>query len=455
MKKFAFISLLFISLNLFSQNKQVLYDFAGLPQTLLLNPGLESNYKYHIGVPLLSGFSTELASTGFTIADIFGVDNRTINDKIAAVLEDLDIRDYLKFNSQIEVFSAGFRFDDKTYFSFGFYQEFDAIGYFPKDIITLLNEGNAAYLNRSFDASQLLYKLEFLGVIHAGITRKVNDKWTIGGRFKIYSSALNLQSTNNSGTLTTNLGDNNIYIHHLDNINVNLQTSGLIQDDEYINDPGTFLKNTFLGGNLGLGLDFGVTYQISPQLQFSGSLLDVGFVNHKKNIKNTLTEGSFTFEGLQFGYDESNRNYWEELDNELKEQLPTVENQESYISWRPAKFNAAIKYSFGEKRSKYCYDDTYKDFYTDALGAQLYSVFRPLSQQFALTGFYEKSFSHKLHTKVTYTVDNYSYYNIGVGVSAQVWKINFYGILDNIAELTDISSANNVSLQFGFNLLFN
>ena len=455
MKKVVFIFLIFIASNLFSQNKQVLYDFAGLPETLLLNPGLESNYKYHIGVPLLSGFSTELASTGFTIADIFGVDNRTINDKIGAVLVDLDTRDYLKFNSQIEVFSAGFRFDDKTYFSFGFYQEFDAIGYFPKDIITLLNEGNAAYLNRSFDASQLLYKLEFLGVIHAGITRKVNDKWTIGGRFKIYSSALNLQSTNNSGTLTTNLGDNNIYIHHLDNINVNLQTSGLIQDDEYINDPGTFLKNTFLGGNLGLGLDFGVTYQISPQLQFSGSLLDVGFVNHKKNIKNTLTEGSFTFEGLQFGYDESNRNYWEELDNELKEQLPTVENQESYIAWRPTKFNAAIKYSFGEKRSKYCYDDTYKDFYTDALGAQLYSVFRPLSQQFALTGFYEKSFSHKLHTKVTYTVDNYSYYNIGVGVSAQVWKINFYGILDNIAELTDISSANNVSLQFGFNLLFN
>lgn len=455
MKKVVFIFLSFISLNLFSQNKQVLYDFAGLPQTLLLNPGLETNYKYHVGVPLFSGFSLELASTGFTVADIFGVDNRTINEKIAAILENLDTRDYLKFNSQIEVLSAGFRFDEKTYFSFGFYQEFDAIAYFPKDIITLLNEGNAAYLNRSFDASQLLYKLDVLGVIHAGITRKVNDKWTIGGRFKIYSSALNLQSTNNSGTLTTNLGDSNIYIHHLNNINVNLQTSGLIQDNEYINDPGTFLKNTFLGGNLGLGLDFGITHQISPQLQFSASLLDVGFVNHKKNIKNTLTEGNFTFEGLQFDYDQTNGNYWEELDNELKEQLPTVENLESYISWRPAKFNAAIKYSFGEKRSKYCYDNTYKDFYTDAFGAQLYSVFRPLSQQFALTGFYEKSFSNKLHAKVTYTVDDYSYYNIGVGVSAQFWKINFYGILDNIAELTDISSANNVSLQFGFNLLFN
>ncbi len=39
--------------------------------------------------------------------------------------------------------------------------------------------------------------------------------------------------------------------------------------------------------------------------------------------------------------------------------------------------------------------------------------------------------------------------------SAKIWKINFYGILDNLTKLSDISSANNVSLQFGFNLLFN
>ena len=117
--------------------------------------------------------------------------------------------------------------------------------------------------------------------------------------------------------------------------------------------------------------------------------------------------------------------------------------------------NAAIKYSFGEKRSKYCYDNTLKDFYTNAFGAQLYSVFRPLRQQFALTSFYEKSFSNKLQGKITYTIDDYSYYNIGVGISAKIWKINFYGILDNLTKLSDISSANNVSLQFGFNLLFN
>ena len=443
-----------IGLNSFSQNKQVLYDFAGLPQTLLLNPGLETDYKFHIGVPLLSGFSSEIKSTGFSLAEIFSANNNTINDKISAVLNKIDANDYLKVNTQIEVFSAGFRFDKKTYISFGFYQELDAIGYLPKDAFTLINEGNTSYLNKSFSISEMIYKLDVLGVIHVGISRKVSDKLTLGGRFKVYSSALNLETTNNSGTFTTRLGNNNIYVHHLDNVNFNTRTSGLISNNEYISDASTYIENSLLGGNLGAGIDLGFTYHVTPQLQLSGSLIDLGFVQHTKNIKNKLIVGSFTFEGIEFEFD-SNRNYWGELDAALKEQLPIVDNQDSYTSWRPAKVNAAIKYSFGEKRSKYCYDNTLKDFYTNAFGAQLYSVFRPLRQQFAFTSFYEKSFSNKLQAKITHTIDDYSYYNIGVGVSAKIWKINFYGILDNLTKLSDISTSNNVSLQFGFNLLFN
>ena len=431
-----------------------MYDFAGLPQTLLLNPGLETDYKFHIGVPLLSAISSEIGSTGFSLSEIFAVNNNTINDKISAVLNKIDANDYLKVNTQIEVFSAGFRFDKKTYVSFGFYQELDAIGYLPKDALTLINEGNISYLNKSFSISEMIYKLDVLGVIHAGISRKVSDKLTLGGRFKVYSSALNLETTNNWGTFTTRLGNNSIYIHHLDNVNLNLRSSGLISNNEYISDVGTFIENSLLAGNLGAGIDLGFTYHVTPQLQFSGSLIDFGFVQHTKNIKNNLIVGSYTFEGIEFEFD-SNRNYWGELDAALKEQLPIVDNQDSYTSWRPAKLNVAIKYSFGEKRSKYCYDNTLKDFYTNAFGAQLYSVFRPLRQQFALTSFYEKSFSNKLQSKITYTIDDYSYYNIGVGVSAKIWKINFYGILDNLTKLSDISSANNVSLQFGFNLLFN
>ena len=70
-----------------------------------------------------------------------------------------------------------------------------------------------------------------------------------------------------------------------------LRTSGLISNNEYISDASTYIENSLLGGNLGAGIDVGFTYHVTPQLQFSGSLIDFGFVQHTKNIKNNLSRG--------------------------------------------------------------------------------------------------------------------------------------------------------------------
>ena len=96
-----------------------------------------------------------------------------------------------------------------------------------------------------------------------------------------------------------------------------------------------------------------------------------------------------------------------------------------------------------------------KDYYTDALGVQLFNVFRPLSPQLALTAFYEKAISKKTRSKITYTIDDFSYANIGFGFSTQVSKLNFYALVDNILEFSNLSSANSISFQLGFNLIFN
>lgn len=456
MYRYVFLILFFPITNLMSQNKQVLYDFAELPQTLLLNPGAETYFKYHIGVPLLSGISMEIGSSGFTVADLFLDDGVSINDKVSRVLNKINVKDFINMNTQIEILNGGYRYDDKNYFSFGFYHELDGILYYPKDLITLLTEGNSAYLNRSFDASQIRYKLDVLGVLHLGVSRKINEKLTLGARFKLYSSAINVETNNNKGTFTTVEGTNNIYAHLVENVDVDFRSSGIVDNttDEFIEDANTYLKNTFFGPNLGIGFDFGFTYKLTDQLEFSGSILDFGFINHKKNVKNTVVQGDFTFEGIDFTFD-SKTNYWNNLNRDFKTQLPTTQNSNSYLSWRPTKVNAALKYSFGEKRSKYCYDHEYKDFYRNAFGVQLFSIFRPLNPQLALTGFYETAFSKKLHAKVTYTIDDYSLYNIGVGLSMQIGKINFYGMVDNIAQFNDIAAANNISFQLGFNVIFN
>jgi hypothetical protein len=456
MKKIIYFILLLYGNSISAQNKQVLYDFAELPQTLLLNPAAETNYKFHVGVPVLSGFSANIGSSDIVLSDLFSPDNLNINDKTSNVISGLTSREFLNFNTQVEVFSGGYRLNDDSYLSFGFYQELDGIGYLPKDGLTLLSEGNNAFINKSFSASQINYKLDVIGVLHFGINKKIDEKLTLGRRFKLYSSALNVESKNNTGTFTTVNGGNNIYTHYLKDMNIDFRTSGLIEDDEYIDDASNYLKNTFFGENLGVGVDFGITYKLNSQLEFSGSILDVGFINHKSTIKNTKVKGDFTFDGVNFLFDANNPvDYWATIDGELKNKIPTTEDEESYISWRPTKLNAALKYSFGERRSKICYDNRFKDFYTDAIGLQFYSVFRPLSPQLAITGFYEKAFIDKIHTKITYTIDDFSYSNIGVGASVQFWKVNIYGMVDNVLAYRNLASANSLSLQLGINLIFN
>ncbi len=46
-----------------SQNNQILYDFDGLPQSLMLNPGAELNLDKHFGVPLLSNVYGQFGAT--------------------------------------------------------------------------------------------------------------------------------------------------------------------------------------------------------------------------------------------------------------------------------------------------------------------------------------------------------------------------------------------------------
>ncbi len=456
MKRFTVVFGLLIYLVSLGQNKPILYDFADLPQSSLLNPALDNQNKFHVGIPLVSGFYSEYGNTGFTLHNLFADDGTTFNDKVNRVLNQMNSRDFGTLNTQIEVLNAGVRVNKDIYISFGFYHEIDAIAYYPRDVITLMNEGNSAYVGRIFSISQLNFKFDAMGVTHVGATVKLNENVTVGGRLKMYSSAANIQSRNNVGSFTTVLGSNNIYTHYLNNLDINFYSSGFFRDNEFITDGSSYLNNTFFGKNAGLGIDLGVSYAISPQLQFSASLLDFGYISYKEDNQNTSIKGSISFEGVDFAYDPNNpRNYWGEISDAFKAQVPITDNQDAYSSMRPAKFNAAMKYSFGERRSKVCYDNSYEDFYTDAVGVHLFTVFRPLFPQVALTGFYQKSLSDKIHAKVTYTVDDYSFHNLGFGFSMQLSKLNLYTTFDNILNYGNITETNNVSFQFGANIIFN
>jgi len=448
MKKYILFFILAITSSINAQ-QQLSFSFGEIPQNLMLNPGAETNFKSHYGIPVFSNLSFKAGFTGFTLADLFLNDSRDFNLKFEEVLNKIDSDDYININTVVEVLSAGLRIDDKTYVSFGFYEELDLITYFPKDITELVYYGNEPFLNRPFSISELVMKADMLGVLHAGMSRKVDEKLTIGGRLKIYSSSLNIETNNNSGTITATTNNTNIIRQTLDNLDAEIRTSG-------ITDSNDVFSNTLLGGNLGLGFDVGLTYHFSPQLEFTGSIIDVGFIKYSKNIRNYTAKGNYILDGINFEYNSDDpSDYWEQLEEDFNANVPTGETENTYTSWRPMKINAALKYSFGEKRSKFCYTKTHKQYYYNSIGFQIHTIMRPLKPQLSFTSFYEKSFSKKIHTKFTHTINDYSAAIFGVATSLRVGKLNIFGVLDNILAVTDVASANNISLNFGFNIVIN
>ena len=454
MKKIVLLVFLISTISLKSQQK-LAFSFAESPQTLLLNPGAETNFRSHYGIPMLSDVSFDIGITGFKLNDLFSNDSRTFRTRFEAVLNKINATDYLSFNTKIDVLNIGFRLDKKTYLSFGFYEEIDFISYLPKDFIELFYYGNEPFINRNFSLAQVSMKGDFLGVFHAGISKKISEKLNIGARAKIYSSSINIESLNNFGTFNSSTGTDNIIRQSLNNINGQVRTSGIVDsDDEYVDDPNEYFSRTFLGGNLGLGLDVGLTYHFTSQLEFTASLLDIGFVKHSKNTKNFNIEGDYVLDGLNFEYDTSSlSNYWQQIEQDFRDRVITEETQEAYTSWRPMKINAAFKYSFGERREKSCYSKTHKEYYYNAIGFQIHNIMRPIKPQFSFTSFYEASLSKKVHTKFTHTRNDYSACIFGAATSLQLGKLYVYGGLDNLLGVADVSTANSVAFNFGFNIV--
>jgi hypothetical protein len=64
----------------------------------------------------------------------------------------------------------------------------------------------------------------------------------------------------------------------------------------------------------------------------------------------------------------------------------------------------------------------------------------------ALTGYYRRNVLDNLQVKATYTVDSYSYKNIGFGFK-YFREIQFV-MADNLLEYRDLAKANSFSFQF-------
>lgn len=463
MRKLQLIFIVVFQLSCLAQNKEVLYNFTAIPQSSLVNPGADVAYKYYFGVPVLSGVSANLGSGSFSAYDLFANNGVNFNDKVRNVINKSSSKDKTQINQQLELFSGGFRVggrDSKSYISFGVYQEFDFLMYVPKDLAVLALDGNKDHIGKSFNLADLNMRAEILSVFHVGFHKKLSEKLVLGGRAKIYSSGANATSTRNSGFIYTGqaAGTPNLY-NQVISSNLEIRTSGIaaFTKDEYDGSiPKDLVHNTFFNGSLGLGLDAGFTYYFKDNLQLTGSIVDLGFVRQSKDIETLTYKGTYQYQGVNPDFMNSNepKNIFDEFDKAIPRD--TLYNK--YTTRRPTKFYSSLQYSFGESRSDEedcnCKGKVTRK-YVNGVGGQLFAMALPVEPFVAVTAFYRRSIFEKLDVKATYTVDSYSSKNIGLGLSGTLGKLNMYVLVNNVLEFKDVSKANSMAFQFGFNFIFN
>ncbi|MET6989797.1 DUF5723 family protein [Sediminicola arcticus] len=455
--------------SILAQNKQLLYDFMEVPQALMLNPGARATYQWYGGIPMLSGISAAAGTSGVTVNDIFANDGIDITTKIRdKAIFGMNFRDEISGTIQFEFLNVGFRSKNRPsdFYSFGMYLEEDMITYWPQDLAILGFEGNANYIGSRFNLEHLKVRGEVVNVFHFGINRKLNNTLRVGVRGKLYSGILDVSSTSNSGYFVTNPGENNLLANTLV-ADVEVRTSGidgLVEGNQGVSQ--TFLKRALLGGDLGLGLDVGFTYRLNNRTLITGSLLDVGFIRHTKDVKNYTLKGSATNEGISIilpgDLEDPNRDFWQELVDEIEELIPFEDNRNSYINFRPTKLNASLRYNFGEPLASEedceCTSDGgglkgRQPEYANSVGGQLYMINRPRGPQAAFTAFYMRKLGNFLALKTTYTVDKFSISNIGLGMSMQAGPVELYAMADNLLGYRNVYASQYASFQFGLNII--
>ncbi len=461
----AFLLLLFGLLMSYAQNKQILYNWGLTHQSLMLNPGYVVNYDYHYGIPLLSHTHLSAGSSGVTVFDLFANDGVAINTKIDQAISNLDSRDFFTATQQLEIFNFGKRTKNDLYISYGAYQELDVIVYFPKDLIVLAREGNRDFVGYPFDFSDISFRADLLTVFHLGFNQKFSEKLTTGIRFKLYSSMLNFTSTNNSGTFTTTRKDGtvNVYEHSIEDLDVEIKSSGYRKIKEIENDKKAIrnlLGRGLFSGNIGLGVDLGATYQFTDDFTATGSILDLGAIFHIKNTERTTARGDYTYEGVGFAFPDSDNEelpFAGDIREEFEREIPRDTLRTSYTQLRPAKINTGLHYSFGDRSGSTndcdCLVRTKNNPRRSQIGAQYYAILRPKGPQMAGTIYYSRNFDEGVSVKTSYTVDSYSATNLGVGLAFNLSSVNYYLAADNLLNLANIANANSVSLQFGVNVL--
>ncbi len=415
MRKLFFILLgVTVSSLSFGQNESTMYFMNSLPQVVDLNPAIQPRYKMTIGLPVISSMGAIYSNNGFTYNDMISKVDGVVKADLTKLSQNLAAQNYITLAQQTDLLRFGLRLNPKMYLMVSSTARAYNRSMVEKGLASLLVDGTAPLVGTYSNTAP---KEEGIGYLEtaAGLSYKVNEKLTIGGRFKYYKGMLNVTTeysslvvqVDNAYQLTVT-GDAQVKTSGIQNLN-----SPGYQPSNHVTD---YLKNS------GLGIDLGATYKFMDKLTFSASLLDLGYINWTNNTyQYTLNPATatYTFGGIDVSklLNGNSTSFSAQVDSIQKKFEMKESAIGSYKTALPLKMYLGANYEIIPNLN---------------VGALFFNEsFRGRSAA-GLTASVNKNFGKWVSTSLSYTVSNRSYNNIGLGVSFNLAPVQLYIVGDNL-----------------------
>ncbi len=416
-----------------AQQELTLHLMNNIFQSSHTNPALRPKNNVHVS--LLSSYQVGVTNSGFNYNQIVSQietdedGQRTLDiGKLYRSLK-LNGHDYANLGASVDVLAVSFR-SGKGRFSLNVTEHVQARLGYSDELLTAAVTGNTP--GETINVGGYWLKGMHYREFGLGYNRKMldEDKLVVGGRLKTLFGMANVNTQQADFSVAT-AAESELYAITL-NADMLVQTSGLDKLDE---GDASYVTNT---RNWGMGVDVGATYQYNEKVSFSGSIINLGFINWKNNVTTYRSSGSFVFEGLDngVGFDIDTQ----QLTDSISDTFEVEEDSASYLTGLPTKMYLTAYYRLARNTKASA------TIYADYIGSFRRGLSLGISQRAG----------RWLQVAATYSMHARSYNNLGLGLTLTtgVKGLQLYTVTDNLLGITNPGRAKVANVRAGFNLVF-
>ncbi len=423
-----------------AQQSNIMFFMHSVPQLNFVNPAIQSECRWFVGLPVLSSVHFNLANSGFTINQLLeDGNNGSFSLDADNMVRKLANRNYLSSELYTNLLVVGHKRGD-YYFTFSVRERNDFILFYPKDLFAFAWRGNTQFEGERISLNGAGIQFNHFREYAVGVSKKYDDYSTFGIRGKLLFGKLNLNTRKSKIGLFTE--ENTFDLTFTNDIVINASLPFSLEIDDQRNftvtdDYYTSIHDLILNRrNIGLAVDAGFIYEYDENITVSGSILDLGAIFYRTNLTNYSVEGEYFYDG-PVGDTIDTENYLEDIANTFTEGSNISNN--SYLFATHLKMHLGATYKLNEKIN---------------FGLLLSGKAYRQNFQSGMTVSANSRLARYLAMSLSWSYINRSMNNLGVGLAFGRSPVQFYIISDNVPGMIWPQSAKNINIRFGLGINF-